>query len=232
MLKGDPSHTRSRATSRGVVSRFTTENPRTPISWGKSTNDTRYPSTHFPFDKLGMKFRSGCQFKKEYPMKSKSVRFGRAIALSMLFFTTMFSIFPGGSNPTSNWNTVHIWAGSLLLIGSAVHLGTNLDWVKIVLSRPANTLKKRVLQNRRTDLGLFLSGLVCMVSGGLWLVTREMSTFAERWSNLHTISGLFMIVLLGIHLLLHWDWIVNTTRQLRNQQAPQADEQAAASSGS
>jgi hypothetical protein len=165
-------------------------------------------------------------------MKSKPVRLGRAIALSILFFATMFSLFPGDGNPTLNWNTVHIWAGSLLLIGSAVHLGTNLDWVRAVFSRPTSNLKKRVRQNRRTDLGLFISGLVCTVTGAFWLVSREISTFAERWSNLHTMSGVFMIVLLGIHLLLHWDWMVNTARQLRNQQPPKADEQAAASSGS
>ncbi|MBN2084775.1 MAG: DUF4405 domain-containing protein [Anaerolineales bacterium] len=34
------------------------------------------------------------------------------------------------------------------------------------------------------------------------------------WSDLHDLSGLVMIAGIAIHLILHWRWIVCTTRQL------------------
>ena len=67
-------------------------------------------------------------------MKSKPVRFGRALVLTMLTFITLFSLF-GGASEAGTPKTVHIVAGSLMLVGSAVHLATNLDWVKAVFSR-------------------------------------------------------------------------------------------------
>jgi hypothetical protein len=154
------------------------------------------------------------------------------MVLSILFSITLFSLF-GGDDQAEKvaQNTVHIVAGSLMLIGSAVHLGTNWDWVKAVFSRPANSFKKRLRQNRHTDLGLFISGLICAFTGILWLLLLGANpNILERWYNLHTMSGIFMIVLLGIHLLLHWGWMVNTARQLRSHQPPKGDEQITASS--
>ena len=163
-------------------------------------------------------------------MKNKPVRFGRAIVLSILFFITLFSLFGTSDTPGERaFNMPHVVAGSLMLIGSFVHLGTNLDWVKAVFSRPASSLKKRTRQNRRTDLGLFISGLICTLTGVLWLIPGASIDLLERWNNLHTMSGLFMIVLLGIHLLLHWNWMVNTARQLCGHPSKKAGKQIAAS---
>jgi len=160
-------------------------------------------------------------------MKSKPVRFGRAIVLSILLFLTVFSLIGAHDNPHSGWSYVHGWTGSLMLIGAAIHLVTNLGWVKVVFSVPAHVLKKRVRQNRFTDLGLFLSGAICTLSGVLWLLVPGDGGFRqmERWSEMHTISGIFMIVLLGIHLWLHRSWMANTARQLQNQQPSKADGQ-------
>jgi len=161
-------------------------------------------------------------------MKSKPVRFGRAIVLSILFLITIFSLF-GGPDGTgwSTQNTIHIMAGLLMLVGSAVHLGTNLDWIKAVFSHPAGSHKKRVRHNQRTDLGLFISGAICTLIGALWLIPGTNPDMLERWKGLHTMSGLFMIVLMGLHMLLPWHWMVNTARQLRNQQPLKANEQIA-----
>lgn len=160
-------------------------------------------------------------------MKSKPVRFEPAIMLSILFFLTVFSLFGAHDNPSSGWSHVHGWTGALMLIGSTVHLIKKSNWIKAVFSRPANGLKKRVRQNRRTALGLFISGSICTFSGVLWLLIHEGGGFyqIEPWSELHTISGIIMIVLLGIHLWLHRGWIINTARHLRNHQPSKADGQ-------
>jgi len=53
----------------------------------------------------------------------------------------------------------------------------------------------------------------------------------ERWNNLHTVSDVFMIGLGSIHLVLHWDWMVNLAMQLRNQQSLKAGVQVIACGG-
>ena len=145
-------------------------------------------------------------------MKSTPVRLGRAIVLSILFFVTIFSLTGLERNPDSIWTAIHSWTGSLLLIGSTVHLLTNLGWIKTVFSKLDGALAKRARQNRRIDLGLFITGFICAVTAVLRLVDP---VAMDSMNRLHAMSGLFMIVFLGIHLLLHWPWLVNTIRQLR-----------------
>jgi hypothetical protein len=142
-------------------------------------------------------------------MKTLPARFVNAIVLSILFFLTAFSLIGVEHDSTSFWTDVHIWAGSLMLIGAAVHLMTNLDWVRAVFSRPSRSLNLQTRRNKRTDLGLFITGSICALAGFFWLFIP-----IERLNRLHTMSGLFMILLMLPHLALHWQWLVNTIRHL------------------
>ena len=143
-------------------------------------------------------------------MKSKTIRFGRAIVLSIFLFTTIFSL-PGMEHDLNSiWRGIHIGAGSLLLIASTVHLITNLKWLKSVLSHPGGTLPRRLRLNRTVDLGLVISGAICILTSVHWLIDPRSPV-----NHLHGINGFVFIVLLGTHMLLHWNWMVNTARQMR-----------------
>jgi len=143
-------------------------------------------------------------------MTNNALRLGRAIALSLLFCVTVFSLAGTGRHPNPAWTAVHSWAGALMLIGSAVHLFSHRAWIKTVLSKPAQTLPTRARQNRNTDLGLFITGTLCAVTAAAWFLTPAW----DAMNRLHSLSGLFMILLTGVHLLLHWPWLVHTVRQL------------------
>lgn len=150
-------------------------------------------------------------------MKSKTVRFGRAIVLSGLFITCIVSLMGVRSGQESNWNDVHIWSGALLLVGAAIHLGTNWDWVKIAFSRPARELKQRTRRLRRTNLWLFISGSLCTIAGLACLVPgRSLETV---W-RLHRLMGIIMILVLVVHLIQHWNWLVKAARSMRVSQPP------------
>ncbi|MFZ6031443.1 MAG: hypothetical protein ACOYYS_27340 [Chloroflexota bacterium] len=146
-------------------------------------------------------------------MKSKTVRFGRAMVLSILFLLTVLSLPAGHGSAASGWNLVHCWAGALLLIGSAVHLGAHRDWVRAAFSRPAASLQPQARTNRRVDFGLLLAGAFCAASGAL-----HAQAF---WSRLHTLSGIVMIVLVAMHLWLHRQWMANAAQQMRTNRTPQ-----------
>ena len=36
----------------------------------------------------------------------------------------------------------------------------------------------------------------------------------QNWSNLHNWSGLLLLLLIAIHLILHWKWIISMTKSL------------------
>ncbi|MBI5950829.1 MAG: hypothetical protein HY865_04170 [Chloroflexi bacterium] len=142
-------------------------------------------------------------------MKTLPARFISAIILSILFFLTAFSLIGVEHGTTSVWTDVHIWSGSLMLIGAAVHLTTKLDWVRAVFSRPSKSLNLQTRRNKRTDLGLFITGSLCAVAGFRWLFNP-----LHHLNHLHTMSGIFMLLLMLPHLALHWQWLVNTIRHL------------------
>lgn len=144
-------------------------------------------------------------------MNNQMPRLVRAIVLSILFFVTLFSLAGSerGANPA--WVSVHSWAGGLMLLGSVGHLVSQRKWIRAVFSRPAKELARRVRRNRNTDLGLAISGAICAVTALVWVLVPAARESLDRP---HTMSGLVMVLLIGVHLLLHWRWLVNTLRKL------------------
>jgi hypothetical protein len=130
----------------------------------------------------------------------------------------------GESGEESVWNEIHIWSGSLLLLGAAIHLGTNWDWVKAAFSRPACELKQRVRLLRCTDLWLFFSGILCTAAGVAWMVPGISPEVTGRLSSLHRLTGMIMILAMVVHMLQHRKWMVQTVRWMRDSQEPKADE--------
>ena len=64
-------------------------------------------------------------------------------------------------------------------------------------------------------IGFFFSSL----SGIVFLLPGEptsgiVGVSYKVWNDLHTVSSLLMIAGVGLHLLLHWRWIVNMTRRM------------------
>ncbi len=87
-------------------------------------------------------------------------------------------------------------------------------------------LTKKAKANYSIDLGLFLTGLFEVVSGFvLWLilprgggqgrlVTEESFLWVrDTWITLHDWVGVAFMVLLIVHLALHWRWVTRMTRE-------------------
>lgn len=140
-------------------------------------------------------------------MNTKSVQIGRAIVLSILFFITSFSLLAG-----HHGHPAHVIAGSLMLIGSTVHVRTKREWMRAVLSRPASKLTPRVRQLLFTDLWLIGLSFLCAGTGiGQLLTSHGLST--GLLGALHDLSGGLMILAIGIHLFQHRSWLTNALRQ-------------------
>ena len=90
------------------------------------------------------------------------------------------------------------------------------------------SLSKPTRNNWLLDSLLLISGLIAMVSGIYFLffpiggyqggrnpAYNLILIFTRHtWDDLHTWSGVAMIMIITIHLSLHWHWVVNMTRRM------------------
>jgi hypothetical protein len=137
------------------------------------------------------------------------------VVLLVLFVLTVVSLFGQGQIATR----VHYIAGTLLVIGSVVHVVWHWDWIKAnVLRRRPRELGKKVRALRRIDLWLFLFYFLCSVSG-LIFWPMEVAGLAgpifplERWGALHRWTGVMMFLVMIPHLGHHMKWLVCMARR-------------------
>lgn len=75
----------------------------------------------------------------------------------------------------------------------------------------------RTMLNYWIDVGLFISFILVSVTGIIkWpSLARNLLHWPLREISLvHDWSGVVMVVLVVIHLILHWNWIVSVTKNL------------------
>jgi hypothetical protein len=80
----------------------------------------------------------------------------------------------------------------------------------------------RIKLNYWIDVGLALSFLICFITGLIkWPnLVKIIGVSAYNISSkgnisiLHDVSGLIMGILVMIHLVLHWKWIVSVTKSM------------------
>ncbi len=135
----------------------------------------------------------------------------------ILFIVMVFSLVVGHGVFTRFWRSIHIASGILLLAGLITHLALHMKWIKSVLLRSPKSLPGIVRKSRRVNAWILLISPLCILTGIVnWLAPGISPThFPHNWNGLHHLSGLALIVLLGVHLALHWKWIVvNSQRYL------------------
>lgn len=146
-------------------------------------------------------------------MSSKIARLARSLCLSVAFVVTVFSQFGGRGAPSPASETTHMIAGALLLLGSLAHIRSNREWIRTVTAPGRAALPGRTRALWRTDRALFVAAVVCALP--LPLLIFDIAGPAGRIAaGVHRLGGAAMIVLLSVHLLQHWSWLVGTLRAL------------------
>ena len=128
-----------------------------------------------------------------------------AIIFTLLFNTHVF----GGL-------TFHEVAGLFIGIAILVHIGLNWRWVKNVTLSIFN--KKITLKTR---IGYFINILLLLdiatiIISGIFIskVTFIHSSFFNK--STHASASFIALALIGIHVGLHWQWIMNIFKKLVN----------------
>jgi hypothetical protein len=107
----------------------------------------------------------------------------------------------------------HEWAGLVIALFFILHKILNWGWIKKVTVGFFGKAPGRARINYILDV-LLLVGLVLMVLSGIaiartidfsWLGLGGSRIF---WRVMHTSSSLITLALFGIHLGLHWNWVL------------------------
>ena len=107
----------------------------------------------------------------------------------------------------------HEWAGLIIGIFFLLHKALNWTWIKKVTVSFLKSSPGRARLNYILDV-LLLAGMILMILSGIaiahtidfsWLNLGGSRIF---WRVMHTSSSLITLALFGIHLGLHWKWVL------------------------
>lgn len=123
------------------------------------------------------------------------------------------------SAPTATRIPVHEWLSFAFIGILGVHLLFSWSWIAGVTGRFLARLRGEVRFNYVLDALSYLAMVVVMISG---IVISEAALPAmgfprprdRFWSIIHNQSSKVMLVLVGIHLAMHWDWVVAASKRL------------------
>lgn len=122
------------------------------------------------------------------------------------------------TNPMATGTPVHEWLGIGVALVAFVHLVAHWDWATSAVRRFFGHLNVASRINLTVDLGLLVAGVATALSG-LIVSRAAMRVFgytapeAGVWPRIHSESATVLLVLVGLHLGLHWDWLAAMWRQ-------------------
>lgn len=107
----------------------------------------------------------------------------------------------------------HEWAGLIIGLLFILHKILNWTWIKKVTVGFISRTTPRARINYLLDV-LLLAGMILMILSGVgisrtinfsWLHLGGTPMF---WRVMHTSSSFITLILFGIHLGLHWNWVL------------------------
>ena len=113
---------------------------------------------------------------------------------------------------------VHVWLGFALCPLVLVHVVMQWQWFINQFQRIRATRAYRVRVNALLNLGLLFMMSAVLLSGilssrQLTSVIGESLGRARIWSEIHGWLNFIVVVLVGLHLALNWDWMVAALRR-------------------
>jgi hypothetical protein len=122
-------------------------------------------------------------------------------------------------DPRTSGIAVHEWLAIALSGAVIVHLLLNWNWIAELTRR----IFTKGLNGSRTNYILnwlmFIDGILIMLSG-IMISESVIPAFGLSlpmnftWRGLHDMSANIAMLLMGLHITLHWNWIVSTFGRL------------------
>jgi len=140
--------------------------------------------------------------------------------INLVFDLIIFTAFLVVANPRLTGNSIHEWLGISFTAGIITHLLFHWQWlVKIT----AEFFKKLIHESRLNYVvdGLFFITLTGAIFSGILISRDVLQVFGLQflsnpsWRMVHSLTANLSLVMIGIHVALHWKWITaNVSRYI------------------
>lgn len=113
------------------------------------------------------------------------------------------------------WVVIHISSGFVMLAGVVMHIVWHWQWLKALRGRPLRAIPKQVRANRVVDRLIWITFITTNVFGVIaWTLHFGDDTCVLSVADrLHVVTGVAWVVILIVHLALHWKWTVSAIRR-------------------
>ena len=127
--------------------------------------------------------------------------------------------------PQATGIPLHEWASFLIIIPLFIHVILDWKWIVAITKRLFKRQPSETRFNYIWDWLLFVMMVIAIFTG---VVISEAAlpalgiqmTIDPFWSMLHNLSANLLMVVIGVHLAMHWKWIViNFKRYVLRRQA-------------
>ena len=144
----------------------------------------------------------------------------------------IFLAFLVAMNPHATGISVHEWLG--IAFGGAIltHLLLHWQWLVNITRRFFGQVSKGARLNYVLNL-LFFIDMTIIIFTGIMISESALPTLGITlangfaWRGLHTTAANLALPILGLHVALHWRWIVNTTKSYFRKAQPATPRVAA-----
>lgn len=137
---------------------------------------------------------------------------------NLLVDTTIFVGFLLATDPHATGQTVHEWLGVAFGAGIITHLLLHWKWIVSVVKRFFIRLPGQVRINAILNSLLFIA-MTLIVFSGLMISKVVLSTFGLTgqhdgiWRVVHTTATNVALIIVALHVTLHWKWVVSTIKR-------------------
>lgn len=127
----------------------------------------------------------------------------------------IFAAFLLVASPRSTGNTIHEWLSIAFLGTIVLHLLFHWKWIVTV----TKDLFKKLFHQSRLDYvvdSVFLIAMTGAMFTGIMISRDVLGLFGltapqgGAWKSIHSLTSDLSIISLGVHIALHWKWILNT----------------------
>jgi hypothetical protein len=137
---------------------------------------------------------------------------------NLLVDGTIFVGFLLATDPHATGQTIHEWLGLAFGVGIITHLLLHWKWIVNVVKRFFSKLPGQVSINSILNSLLFID-VTLIIFSGIMISKVVLSTFGLSgshdaiWRGLHTSATNAALIIVGLHVALHWKWIMSTVKR-------------------
>lgn len=120
--------------------------------------------------------------------------------------------------PNATGEPIHEWLSMGLAVMVVTHLLLHWQWIVAITKKIFRKVAWQQRINYILNIGLFIDMTIIMFTGIMISKTVVPLLGLElpnnmTWRSLHGLASDVGVFLIGLHLALHWDWIVRTSKR-------------------